>query len=411
MAQPRQETTILAFPAAPRPAASPAAAASSYVARLVVTDFRCYERAELEADRRPVVLTGPNGAGKTNLLEALSFLAPGRGLRQAKLVEVDRRRAGGPAATPAARPWAVAVRIAGPAGESDIGTGRDGEAEERGRERRLLRIDGAPYRSLAALAERLAVLWLTPQMDGLFLDGRSARRRFLDRLVLCFDPGHAGRLNAYDQAGSERMRLLRGEGPAAEPGWLDALEQQIAEQGIAVAAARLHLVERLNATLAAAGGAFPEPALGLAGEVESWLGEMPALAAEERLRGRLAAGRALDGEVGRAHLGPHRSDLLVRFAATGMPAADCSTGEQKALLIAILLGQARLMAAERNRAPLLLLDEVAAHLDDGRRRALFDALLELGVQAWLTGTDRNLFAAFGGQAQVFAVSDARIVRN
>ena len=410
MAQPRPGPNIIAFPALSRAAS---AAAGPHIARLVVSDFRCYRREALETDPRPVVLTGPNGAGKTNLLEALSFLAPGRGLRQARLGEVDRRSPSLPGEIPdaAARPWAVAARLAGPVGECEIGTGRDPAAEEGARERRLLRIDGAPQRGLTGLAERLAVLWLTPQMDGLFLDSKSARRRFLDRLVLCFDPGHAGRLNAYELAASERMRLLRGEGPAAQSGWLDALEQQIAEQGVAIAAARLDLAARLGAVLAEADGSFPRPALALQGEVEAWLGEMPALAAEERMRARLAAGRALDAEAGRAHLGPHRSDLLVAFEATGMPAAECSTGEQKALLIAILLGQARLMATERSRPPLLLLDEIAAHLDDGRRRALFDALLALGVQAWLTGTDLGLFAAFGEAAQFFRVSEARITRN
>jgi DNA replication and repair protein RecF len=398
MAQPN----VVAFAPLARPAAG-----GPYVARLSVSDFRCYGQASLEADHRPVVLSGPNGAGKTNLLEALSFLAPGRGLRQARLNEIDRRSAGPSAA------WAVAARLNGPDGDCDIGTGRDPAIEENARERRVLRIDGAPQRGLTGLAERLALLWLTPQMDGLFLDSKSARRRFLDRLVASFDPGHASRLNAYEQALAERLRLLRGDGPpaAGDPAWLGALEQQIAEHGVALAAARLDLVARLGRVLAESDGIFPQPALAVVGEVEDWLGAMPALAAEDRLRHRLAEGRGLDAEAGRALLGPHRSDLYVRFAATHMPAADCSTGEQKALLIAILLGQARLMAAERGRTPLLLLDEVAAHLDENRRRALFEALLDLGVQAWLTGTDRSLFAAFGERAQFFAVAEARITRN
>jgi DNA replication and repair protein RecF len=400
MAQPRPESRILAFRAVPRPALAP------YIGRLVVSEFRCYQRAALEADRRPVVLTGPNGAGKTNLLEALSLLAPGRGLRQARLGEIDRRSPAGPQA------WAVAARLCGAGGECDIGTGRDPASEEGTRDRRLLRIDGTAQRGLSALAERLAVLWLTPQMDGLFLDSKSARRRFLDRLVLCFDPGHAGRLHAYEQASAERLRLLRGEGPSA-PGlsaWLDGLEQQLAEQGVAIAAARLDLIARLDAVLSEGEGVFPNTGLGLDGTVEGWLAEVPALAAEERMREHLAASRGLDGEAGRAHLGPHRSDLRASVAGTGMPAGECSTGEQKAMLIAILLGQARLMAAERGRPPLLLLDEIAAHLDDARRRALFEALLDLGVQAWLTGTDRSLFAGFGERAQFFAVADARITR-
>ncbi len=382
-----------------------------YVARLAVSEFRCYAQASLEADHRPVVLSGPNGAGKTNLLEALSFLSPGRGLRQARLGEIDRRSAG--SSNGAA--WAVSVRLDGPDGECEIGTGRDAAAEENARERRLLRIDGSPQRGLAGLAERLALLWLTPQMDGLFLDSKSARRRFLDRLATSFDPGHATRLNAYEQAQSERLRLLRGELPGetrvVDPAWLSALEQQIAEHGIALAAARLDLIARLNQLLGEGDGIFPRPDLAILGDVEASLAEMPALAAEDRLRQRLAEGRSLDAEAGRSLAGPHRSDLYVRFSATHMPAADCSTGEQKALLIAILLGQARLMAAERGRTPLLLLDEVAAHLDENRRRALFETVLDLGVQAWLTGTDRSLFAGFGDRAQYFTVAEARIARN
>jgi len=398
---------VVAFPALSRRGPG-----GPYVARLAVSEFRCYGQASLDADHRPVVLSGPNGAGKTNLLEALSFLAPGRGLRQARLGDIDRRNA---ATGENAGPWAIAVRLDGPDGECEIGTGRDAAIEENARERRLLRIDGSPQRGLTGLAERLALLWLTPQMDGLFLDSRSARRRFLDRLVASFDPGHASRLNAYEQAQSERLRLLRGEAAgdirSADPAWLTALEQQIAEHGIALSAARLDLVGRLNQVLAEADGVFPRPDLSILGDVETWLCEIPALAAEDRLRRRLAEGRGLDAEAGRSLIGPHRSDLYVRFAATHMPAADCSTGEQKALLIAILLGQARLMAAERGRTPLLLLDEVAAHLDENRRRALFETLLELGVQAWLTGTDRSLFTAFGERAQFFAVAEARISRN
>ena len=402
MAQLRAEPRILAFPAA-RPAAG-----GPYVARLQLTDFRSYAGAIIETDGRPVVLSGPNGAGKTNLLEALSFLAPGRGLRRARLAEIDRREDG------AARPWALAIRLGSPggdgSGECDIGTGRD--AEDPARERRSLRIDGAPQRGHTGLAERVALLWLTPQMDGLFLDSRSARRRFLDRLVLAFDPGHGTRLNAYEQATAERLRLLRGGFGNGETGaWLGALEQQIAEQGVAVAAARLDLVARLARVLEAADGPFPRPALALAGDVESWLEEMPALAAEERLRDRLSLNRGLDAEAGRALIGPHRTDLAAHFAASGMPAGDCSTGEQKALIIAILLGQARLMAERPGRLPILLLDEIAAHLDEGRRRALYKALLDLGVQAWLTGTERGLFAPFEERAQYFTVAGGRIARN
>jgi DNA replication and repair protein RecF len=402
MAQLRAEPRILAFPAAGPVAGGP------YVARLQLTDFRSYAGAVIETDSRPVVLSGANGAGKTNLLEALSFLAPGRGLRRAKIAEVDRREG------ETTRPWALAIRVGSGdgdgAGDCDIGTGRD--AEDPARERRSLRIDGAPQRGQTGLAERIALLWLTPQMDGLFLDSRSARRRFLDRLVLAFDPGHGARLNAYEQTTAERLRLMRGGiGYGETEAWLSALEQQIAEQAVAIAAARLDLVARLARVLEAADGPFPRPALALAGEVESWLELMPALAAEERLRECLASNRARDAEAGRALIGPHRTDLAARFAASGMPAGHCSTGEQKALIIAILLGQAKLMAERPGRLPILLLDEIAAHLDESRRRALFVALLDLRVQAWLTGTERHLFAPFAERAQYFAVAGGRIARN
>lgn len=308
------------------------------VTRLHLTDFRGYAAARLEVESRPVVLTGPNGAGKTNLLEAISFLAPGRGLRRARLSEIDRRV---PPAKPAAQPsgpWAVAARLATPRGEVQIGTGRDAASE--GGERRLLRIDGAKAQRQSALAEHVHLAWLTPQMDRLFTEGSGGRRRFLDRLVLGFDAEHAARLASYERAMRERARLLR-DGPA-EPAWLAALEETMAADGVAIAAARREMTARLDADCAAAIGPFPQARLALAGEVEDWLGTMPALDAEETLRRRLAAGRRADAESGTTLTGPHRADLAVRHVASGMEAASCSTGEQKALLIAILLAHARL---------------------------------------------------------------------
>ncbi|MGH7032110.1 MAG: DNA replication/repair protein RecF [Stellaceae bacterium] len=378
-------------------AACPAAAAGPSVARLALTEFRSYAAATLETGPQPVVLTGPNGAGKTNLLEALSFLAPGRGLRRARLSEIDRF--GAPNA------WALAIRLLTPDGMLvQIGTGRDAASESG--ERRVLRIDGMPVKSQAELARAASLVWLTPQMDRLFAEGASLRRRFLDRLVLGFDPEHATRLSAYERAMRERLRLLREAG--ADGSWLKALEEEMAAHGIAIAAARNQAAARLDQACAAAVGPFPQAGLAVEGEVDRWLDDMPALAAEEALRQRFAAERRADADSGTTTFGPHRSDLLVHHLGTGIKAALCSTGEQKALLLAILLAQARLLAAQRGAPPIMLLDEVAAHLDAERRAALFDEILALRAQAWLTGTDPALFSPLRRQAQFFAVADARI---
>jgi DNA replication and repair protein RecF len=372
------------------------------VTRLSLSHFRCYPELRLAVDPGVVVLTGPNGAGKTNILEAISFLAPGRGLRRARLVDVDRLTPGGTAIAP----WAVAAAVAtaGASEPTQVGTGRDSE----GGERRLVRIDGKPARGQAALARLGAVQWLTPQMDGLFLGGAGQRRRFFDRLVCGFDPDHSGRLAAYDRASAERSRLL-DEGKA-DAAWLDALEDTMARYGVAVAAARRDTVQRLNAAQEAAGcgeaDPFPGAGLRLIGALEAWLDEAPALAVEDRFRDRLAELRRIDAAAGVATEGPHRSDLDVRHLAQSLPAKTCSTGEQKALLIAIQLANARLLSLLPGGVPLLLLDEIAAHLDARRREALFAALLRLGCQAWMTGTDASLFRPLAGQAQFMAVTEA-----
>jgi DNA replication and repair protein RecF len=371
------------------------------VRKLALTDYRCYARLRLEADERPVVLFGPNGAGKTNLLEALSFLAPGRGLRGATLAEVDRFGAG---------PWAVAASITTPAGDIDIGTGRANEDRPSDSERadkRAVRVNGAPAPAAAELAERLAVVWLTPAMDRLFLDSPSARRKFLDRLVFAFDPAHAGRVNAYERALRERARLLRER--VADDAWLSALETQMAERGVAVAVARMAMAEALNASAAGRESTFPVATMALSGAVEEWLCDSPALAAEERFRDALKAARMDDMFAGGASVGPHRSDIIVRHRERGTMADQLSTGEQKTLLLGLVLAHARLIAAERGAAPLLLLDEVAAHLDERHRHALYGEIRDLGAQVWLTGTDAGLFDGLEDEAQFFAVSGAALV--
>ena len=377
------------------------------LARLTLTDFRCYRAQRLEIDARPVVLSGPNGAGKTNILEAISLLVPGRGLRGARLDALARRDAAA-RDEDSGRAWAVAASVRTPRGPVELGTGREPEATGGGRERRTVRIDGGPAKNQAVLAEHLSAVWLTPQMDRLFVDGTAARRRFLDRLVFGFDPAHAGRVTAYEHALRERARLLRGGAPGRKPdsAWLTALEETMAAKGAAVAAARREVVLRLAEYCVVGAGVFPAAHVALGGAVESWLDDRPALAAEETFRESLAASRSRDAETGGAAFGPHRTDLVVRMAANGVVAEECSTGEQKALLIAIVLAHARMQAAERASVPVLLLDEVAAHLDAARRQALFDEILALGAQAWLAGTEAELFRPLAGRAQFFTVAEA-----
>jgi len=404
----RQSTEALQGSALPASAALRENEVTAAIRRLDLTDFRNYRSLRLEVDPAPVVLTGANGAGKTNLLEALSFLAPGRGLRRAGLSEVARTRDGRAAAG-----WAVAAQVDVRDGQIALGSGVESSAVDTRRSRRSIRIDGAPARGQAALAEHLSIVWLTPEMDRLFQDGAAGRRRFVDRMVFGFDPEHTNRLAAYEQALRGRQRLLRDN--IADAAWLSVLEETMAASGVALAAARRETVARLDAALksgdAAASLPFPRVGLELAGEVEEWLGEGPALDAEDRLRAALAATRTGDGSAGRTEHGPHRSELRVSHMDKNMPAARCSTGEQKALLIAIILAHAQLLTLDRGAAPVLLLDEVAAHLDEGRRAALAARILDLGAQAWLTGTDDSLFEGFRGAAQFLRVADATVSRT
>ncbi len=381
-----------------------------WLSRLSLGGFRNFREVELALEPRPVLLTGPNGAGKTNLLEAVSLLSPGRGLRRARLGDLDRRPGGrelGNAAPgdPAAglAGWAVAATVETPEGPRQVGTGRDPRTAPGGREKRVVKLDGAFAGSQQALGEVVRCVWLTPQMDRLFEEGPGARRRFLDRLVYGFDPAHSGRIAAYETALRERARLLR-EG-RRDPAWLGALEATLAEKAVAIAAARRETVSRLAGALAEADGPFPRAELGLAGDAEAWLDELAAVEVEERLATRLAADRRQDAELGGARVGAHRTDLAVAHGASGMPAALCSTGEQKALLIAIVLAHARLVRLAAGCGPLLLLDEVAAHLDAAHRAALFERLLALGLQAWITGSDAAPFEGLLGRAQRVTLRD------
>jgi len=383
-------------------AATGAAPAVLAVRQLRLTDFRNYRQLRLDCGPGPVVLFGANGAGKTNLLEALSFLAPGRGLRRARLDEVTRRSRG----EADAAAWAVAASLDTPDGRLAIGTGLDAGRSESALPRRVVRIDGRPAAGQTALGRHVAAVWLTPQLDRLFLDGPGERRRFLDRMVAALHPEHAGDVAAYDNALRQRARLLAEGGRDGH--WYAALEDTMARHGVALAAARADTVHRLDAAARLGIGPFPRAGLAVIGDVDGWLEAMPALDAEDRLREQLAACRLRDGESGTTSCGPHRSDFAVRHLDLDLPAAEGSTGQQKAILVSIALAHARLMALSRARPPLLLLDEIAAHLDAERRLALFDEVVALGVQSWMTGTDAELFAPLRGRAQILRVADGSI---
>lgn len=351
--------------------------------RLSLTEFRSWASVSLDLPARITVVAGPNGAGKTNLLEAISLLAPGRGLRGARPADLGRMGPEGP------RAWAVAAEVEGPDGEARIATGTPPGGDPS--TRRAVLLDGVALRAQADLAAHMAAAWLTPQMDRLFEDAASDRRRFLDRLVYALEPSHAREVAAHDSAMAGRNRLL-AEG-RRDPSWLAALEDSMARHAVAAVAARRALVARLNATLGAGVvGGFPAARLLLECPIAAALDAGPALAAEDSLRGALAADRGRDAAAGSAARGAHRSDFRMLHHETGLPADLCSTGERKALLVSTLLAHAALVGAVRGAAPVLLLDEVAVHLDEGRRAALFAALVALPSQVILTGTDLDTFA-------------------
>ena len=378
------------------------AVTATALSRLTLTDFRSYARADLLLDGRPVYLVGPNGAGKTNLLEAVSLFTPGRGLRGAGLTEVGRRLPG----EPVGRAWAVAAVISANGEETRVGAG----VGEPGAARRTVRIEGETVPP-GRLSDHLRQVWLTPAQDRLFLEGASERRRFFDRLVFAAIPRHAAHAQAYEKASRERMRLLTDETGPPDAGWLDALEARLAEAGALMAEARATTLTALQAEIDGRGERpFPQAKLSLTGEWEQLAFAGAGIAdIEAKLAVALAAARSRDASAGRALTGPHRGDLAVIHAEKDRPAAECSTGEQKALILNLILAQAaRLARAETSPSPILLLDEVAAHLDARRRGALFDEIEALGLQAFLTGTDEVLFEALKGRAQGVRVEGAEL---
>lgn len=376
-----------------------------WIDRLALTNVRNYASLTVRLPPTPVVLFGSNGAGKTNLLEAVSMLAPGQGLRRAALSDIARRAGGGD--------WAVAAEVMREDSRISIGTGI--RVGERGAERatsRIVRIDGENQPGSGALADVIEIVWLTPALDSLLTGPAAERRRFLDRLILCFDPTHRTRANQFERAMRQRNRLL--DDGASETALFDGLEKLLAEAGVAMAAARLDAVAALNAVSErrrqrAPDSPFPWAEANLEGTLEMHLAEAPAVDVEDRYALDLARNRQRDRAAGRTLIGPHRSDFVLTHGPKAMPGRLCSTGEQKALLVGLVLAHAELSAARRNgAAPILLLDEIAAHLDEHRRGALFEELLLLGTQAWMTGTDRSAFSGLAGRAGFFRVEEGAV---
>jgi DNA replication and repair protein RecF len=374
----------------------------SRIHRLTLTHFRNYRVAGLEARGDLIVLVGPNGAGKTNCLEAISFLAPGRGLRRATLEDVADNQGDGS--------WAVSAEVEGALGLATLGTGIDPPRGDTSTSRRC-RIDREPVTSAAAFGDHLRMVWLTPAMDGLFMGAASERRRFFDRLVLAIDSEHASRVSALERSLRSRNRLL--EVRNYDDHWCDAIERETAELAVAVAATRGQTAVKLAAMLRARGqaSAFPSAEIALDGWMENALLGEPATAVEDRYRALLRDNRMRDAAAGRTLDGPHLTDLQVIYAPKQMPARDASTGEQKALLIGLILAHAALVAEMTGIIPLLLLDEIVAHLDPVRRVALFDELTRLGAQVWLTGADPAAFGDIGPSGEIFDVEAGRITRR
>ena len=373
-----------------------------WLEQLKLTHFRNYSGLSLDIDQRHVVLTGENGAGKTNLLEAVSFLSPGRGLRRTSYDCVSQALS---ADDPQAGTWTVFTALNGAEGPVNIGTGIAANATGVDTQRKV-HMNGAPAKSAESLLEHSRIVWLTPSMDGLFTGPASDRRRFLDRMVLAIDPTHGRRVSNFERAMRSRNKLLETDG--ANNSWMDGIEAQLAETGVAIAFARRELVALLQSiiakTTAQSDDLFPNADITLDGTLEDLIRDGAAADLEDSYRALLCRSRPRDRAAGRTLEGPHRSNLVVRHGPKNMEAALCSTGEQKALLLGLILAHAQLVGDISGMAPILLLDEVAAHLDESRRAGLFDVIDRLGCQAWMTGTDAPMFEALGDRAQFFTVA-------
>lgn len=370
------------------------------ITRLNLENFRNYSSLGVSVSPHPVVLIGHNGAGKTNILEAISLFAPGRGMRGAKLKTMDALEGHGA--------WVVSASVLSHGEEVPIGTGRDPQSAM---EKRIIKINGEKIRTQAALAKSICVQWLTPSMDQVFIEGGSARRDLLDRIAYGFDPEHAARVAAYGKAMRERNRLLSERGNYADPAWLTVLERQMAEHAVAMTFARLDAIARITGAMEEDIAGFPTAQLSLEGRVETLTHSLSALDAESQLAEDLATVRQEDARSGRSSLGAHRSHLTVIHRVKGREAGLCSTGEQKAMLLALTLAAARARAAWCGMPPILLLDEVIAHLDVDKRARLFDLIRSSGIQAWMTGTDAADFQGLEGFATTLKISGGMVEKE
>ena len=383
-------------------------AGSVWISRLACSHFRSYAQIDVSLPEGPLAFVGSNGAGKTNLLEAISLFAPGRGLRGAPAAEVASRNAEGNLLNTRGT-WAVSATVETPLGARQLGVGLDAPLGKR-----VLRLDGKNKNGATAFAEILPILWLTPDDDALWRGPAQDRRRFLDQLVAAYDPTHVSNAQAYGQVMRQRLKILRDavkRDATPDASWLDSLEESMARHGVAMAAARRGLMRRLTDRVAGGVGPFPGARLGFKAGLETAFAEDSALDVEDQFRRKLAEVRQRDGIVGQSTVGPHRSDLEVHHGVHGREASQCSTGEQKALLLAVILGHAQLLTAARRLKPIMLLDEVAAHLDLPRRAALLEALIPLGGQIWMTGTESITFCEISGEIAVFSVHNGQVTQE
>ncbi len=385
-----------------QPAFQPEGALTSQgIISLQATSYRNYDFLHLNLYPKPIVITGPNGAGKTNILEAISLFSPGvgqgRNLRNAPLSDLGKQGALGP--------WGVSLKLKTDDGIVDMGTGLESSLEK-GEEKRLLRLDGKTLRRQGDLSSYLSMVWLTPAMDGLLVESPEARRRFLDRLASCVDDDHLSRLQRYSSCLRQRSFLLKNS--PHQHRWIGTLEETMAREGVAITITRWQMVEWLKNAMAQGKGVFPLADLALTGWLEEAVLSSPALVCEEELRLRLEKGRPGDGETGGAAEGPHRGDLAVSYYEKKLKASQCSTGEQKALLVSIILGFARIQRIRQQGVCLLLLDDIVAHLDQDRRRCLFDEVCHLSLQAWMTGTDEGHFAELQDRAQFLKIEKGQV---
>lgn len=380
------------------------------IRKLTVSNFRNYSAASLEPSKQMVVLLGNNGAGKTNLLEAISMLSPGRGLRQAQLTQLNKAKTDATNegnTIEAQRQWAVSVKVESNGFQTTIGTGCETTAAGGKSAKRLVKINGEIVKSQISLNDHLSVSWLTPQMDRLFVEGGSQRRRFIDRLVFAFDALHSKRVNQYNHALRERKKLLQSW--TQDTSWLDAIENSLAEMGVAITVTRQDLIRRLSPIIGKNMGLFPSAIISMEGEVENWLENNSALEVEQRFREELKKSRADRLLESNQTPGPHRSEFNCLHSSNKMEASFCSTGEQKALLVSIMLSHAILRKKECGSAPILLLDEISAHLDERRRSSLFELLQNLESQIWMTGTESGAFSDILKIAEAYNISEGKIV--